>query len=146
MLIISYAEKNNSITENPASRMSHPVVIQWSSSSKDEHACTQQNKFFSPAVHTARWAYMHRFPSVCLSVCLSSLDQNSDLIIIHISKSIVPTQCGFLGSVDNSMKQWCQSLFHSKAGGLTLTSSCIFYICHGFSISHFLSLANPLRN
>ena len=34
----------------------------------------------------ARWAHRHRFPSVCLS----SLDQNSDLTIIHNSKSIAP--------------------------------------------------------
>ncbi len=31
---------------------------------------------------------MHHFLSVCLSVCLAGLDQNSDWIIIHISESI----------------------------------------------------------
>ena len=36
----------------------------------------------------ARWAHMHHFPSVCLSVCLSGVDQKSDWEKIHISQSI----------------------------------------------------------
>ncbi len=41
--------------------------------------------FLSPPVHIARWAHMHRFLSVCLSVRLSVCHW----IIIHISKSII---------------------------------------------------------
>ena len=45
-------------------------------------------RLLSPPVHTAQWAHMHRFLSVCLSVRLW-LYKNS-WTIIHISKSSAP--------------------------------------------------------
>ncbi len=120
-------------------------------------------------MHTAWWAHMHRFLSVCQSVTGQKLlDINlkkNYWTVIHISQNIVPRVMKFGHCMDvddawvdlegqgqrsrspgkksnfrshlcyvshgvrlmgNLMKQWCPSLFHTNAGGLTSTSSCIF--------------------
>ncbi len=58
-------------------------LIQWgiytlSSVTGNGHVKYMASPFLSLPVHIARWAHIHRFPSVCLSVC-PSLDNNSYL-------------------------------------------------------------------
>ena len=57
-----------------------------------------------------------------------------DLMVFEdmLSRSRV-TWCELMGKW---MKQWCPSLFHTKAGGLTSMSSCIFFL--SFSLPWYI--------
>ena len=65
-----------------------PISLSTSATMKKLVNQWMRSVFLSPPVQPARWAHMHRFPSVCPSVRLW-LDQNY-WTIIHNSKSIAP--------------------------------------------------------
>ncbi len=106
---------------------------------------TQLKYFLSPPVHTAWWAHMHRFLSVCPSVRLR-LDKNSWTIIHHTDRihwevtikavRFVTARSKVKGHMGQGQRScWLRSkVTWAKpslkvmilAGGLTSTSSCIF--------------------
>ncbi len=88
-----------------------------------------EDLFLSPPVHTARWAHMHRFLSVCPSVCLW-LDKNS-WTIIHISKTNEPRVILCKSQVDCEWTDLTNfgNILHVQVlnvGWLNSTSSCTF--------------------
>ncbi len=68
------------------------------------------HSFFSPPVHIARWAHMHRFLSVCLSVCQPGCTQGT----LYTTTPVCA--CTWLHSKKNSCQQMDKALLLWQVG------------------------------